>query len=110
MSGVSLTKTADLDSGSAEKKNAPSASATGTSTMWYIEGGEFDIERTNSNNLDEIVVKLIAYDVDISAATTTDECRVKFHFVPFNTHEDSDVMTASTFFLEVGETETTGYT
>ena len=108
--GVSLTKTADLDSGSAEKKNAPSASSTGTSTMWYIEGGEFDIERTNSNNLDEIVIKLIDYDVDLSAVTTTDECRVKFHMVPFNIHEDSDIMTASTFFLEVGEDETTGYT
>ena len=110
MSGVSLTKTADLESGSAEKKNTPSASATGTSTMWYVEGGEFDIERTNSNNLDEIVIKLVDYDYDLSTgAGGSDECRVKFHFVPFNTHKDSDIMTASTFSLIVDEDGTAGY-
>ena len=110
ISGVSLTKTADLESGSAAKKNAPTENATGTSTMWYVEGGEFDIERTNSNNLDEVVVKLVDYDVDFSATGAVGECRVTFHFVPFNTHKDADVMTASTFQLVIGEEEgTVGY-
>ena len=77
--------------------------------MWYIEDGEFEIGRINSNNLDEIVVKLIDYDIDVSAAGTSDEARVQFHFVPFNAHKDSDVMTASTFFLILDEDGTTGY-
>ena len=108
-SGVSLTKVADLESGSAEKKNAPSACGTGTSTMWYVEGGLFDISRSSPSNLDEIVVKLIDYDIDVSASGTSDEARVKYHFMPFNTHEDSDTMTASTFFFILDEDGTTGF-
>lgn len=109
--GVSLTKTADLDSGSAAKKNAPTANTTGTSTMWYVEGGEFDISRTNTNNLDEVIVKLVDYDVDLSATTNTsnDQACVRFIFVPFNAHKDSDLMTAVAFILTIGEIQTGGY-
>ena len=106
MSGVSLTKVADLESGSPEKKNAPSANTTGTSTMWYVEGGEFDIQRINANNLDEVVIKMIDYDVAFTGYGS-DQADIKFHFVPFNAHEDSDLMTTSTFLFQIGDEETT---
>ena len=103
-----MTKTADLDSGSAEKKNAPSEAGTGTSTMWYIEGGEFNIDRTNENNLIDVSVKLVDYEYDASAAGSG-EARIRFHFVPFNLHKDSDIVTATTFYLKLDEDATAGY-
>lgn len=108
LSGVSLTKVADLDSGSAEKKNAPSANTSGTSTMWYVEGGEFTISRTNVNNLDAVLIKMVDFDYDVSAANTYDKCDIKFHLVKNNGHKDSD-STGETFTYTIDEDGTTGY-
>ena len=100
LSGTSLTKVADLESGSAAKKNAPTASATGTSTMWYVENGEFDITRTNANNLDVVTIKIVDYDYDLSAAGTSDQCKIIVHCVANNGHKDSDMATDD-FFIDM---------
>ena len=114
---VSLKKVSDYPSISPIQKNAPSANASGTSTMWFAswegENGEidegFDLQRISSTRYEEVVVSFTDLDFDFSAATTTDKADIKLHFSSWNGYKDSD-MQLYAFTSSHGETLTAGWT
>lgn len=110
ITGTSLTEVSDLASSDPLRKNAPSVvGASADSTLYVVEGGQFDLTRINSDNYDRAIITLTDYDADMSAAGTTDECRFIVTLVASNGHKDSD-MAGDDFYITIDESGTSGYT
>ena len=101
--GTSLSEVSDLSSADPLRKNAPAVINTAaTSTLYVVEGGNFDLTRINEDNLDSVIITLVDYDADMSAATTDDEGQFVITLVASNGHKDSD-MAGDDFIFKIDE-------
>ena len=101
--GSSLSEVSDLSSADPLRKNAPSLINTAaTSTLYVVEGGNFDLTRINSDNLDTVVITLVDYDADMSGTSTDDECQFVITLVANNGHKDSE-MAGDDFIILIDE-------
>ena len=101
--GTTLSEVSDLSSADPLRKNAPAVINTAaTSTLYVVEGGNFDLTRINEDNLDSVIITLVDYDADMSAATTNDEGQFIISLVASNGHKDSD-MAMDNFIFKIDE-------
>ena len=107
--GTTLSEVSDLSSADPLRKNAPAVSSSTLSTLYVVEGGEFDLTRINSDNYAAVVITLVDYDADMDAAGTTDEGKFVVTLVASNGHKDSD-MAGDDFIFGIDEDGTSGYT
>ena len=107
--GTTLSEVSDLASNDPLRKNAPAVSSSTLSTLYVVEGGQFDLTRINSDNYVAVVITLVDYDADMDAATTTDEGKFVITLVASNGHKDSE-MAGDDFIFGIDENGTSGYT
>lgn len=101
--GTTLSEVSDLRTDNPLRKNAPSyINAEATSVLYVVEDGNFDLTRINEDNLDTVVITIVDYDADMTAATTDDECQFVVTLVASNGHKDSE-MAGDDFIILIDE-------